>query len=274
MAMILSLDSIDQMRSSLLVHGRSENTVRGYTTDLRMFLTWTGTKEVTTANLEIRGMEWLNAFRSEVSPKTTGRRLSSLRAYGTWLGMDRPLRHYKPPTPSRPIPHPIPEGMEGVQKMADLARTTEQRALVALCGMVGCRIAEALSIRTRDFDLHEMTLTIRGKGDKTRVVPVSSAAWTAISSRYVEALQVVEGDRRLVTYSDRGARRFLTTVAKKAGCRRTVSSHDLRATLATAAYDSTKDLRAVQEILGHATSATTEIYTGVTMSKMREAVEV
>jgi integrase/recombinase XerD len=195
--------------------------------------------------------------------------MTSLRAFGKWWELEPVLPNYKLPTPGRPIPHPLPEGIDGVYRMCEAAANMEARALVALCGLAGLRVGEALSIRPEHFDLTEMMLTVRGKGDKTRTIPISDECWTNVAAAYVSA---AASQRTLITYSERAARKLLTRLGKQLGFRRQISSHDLRATLATAAYDKTHDLRVVQEVLGHASSTTTEVYTGVTTRAMREAV--
>lgn len=209
--------------------------------------------------------------RKKVAPKTTGRRLTSLRSFARWAGYSNVLSDYAAPTPAKGVPHPLPEGLEGIRKMIDVATNNRQKALIALCGYCGCRVAEALSIQPKDFDFSEMNLTIRGKGDKTRVVPVSSLAWEVLAVPVTHAF--VYGGT-VVGLKDRYARRVITDLGVKAGLKRHISSHDLRATFATAVYDKTLDLRLVQELLGHASSHQTELYTGVSMDNMRKAVEL
>lgn len=182
------------------------------------------------------------------------------------------MTDYIAPTPSKTIPHPITEGMPGIRAMIACAKNYQQEALVSLGGMVGLRISESLSIQTHHFDLNEMTLTVRGKGDKTRVVPVSEEAWTYLSGAYAYAMIHPE-DKHLIRYRDRFARQIITNLAARAKLGRPVSSHDLRATFATAALDQCNNIRVVQELLGHASVETTEIYTGVEFARMREAVK-
>ena len=90
------------------------------------------------------------------------------------------LEDFSAPTPARGMPHPLPEGIQGVYRLIAVAHIERHKALIALCGLCGCRIGEALSIKPCDFDLTEMLLTIRGKGDKTRIVPISTAAWESL----------------------------------------------------------------------------------------------
>lgn len=267
---ILSSESIDQFLKWCSGRGRAENTVRGYGADLRILLAAIGPTPV--GELEELAMSWLNLNRRKVSPKTTARRLASVRGFAKWAGVADPLEDYIAPVVARPIAHPIPEGIDGIRSMLLHARSDEQEALIALGGLVGLRITEVISVTTEDFNLTDMLLTIRGKGDKTRIVPISPEAWSHISSAFIKAIG--RDDQRLVTYQDRFARQVVTNLAKKADLRRHVTSHDLRATLATEMLNNGANIRVVQEILGHASVETTEIYTGVAVNQMREAVKL
>jgi site-specific recombinase XerD len=213
---------------------------------------------------------YINAHRKMWAPKTTGRKVTTIRQFGRWKN-EPLLEGYNSPTPARAVPHPLPEGIAGVISMIEVASNLQQEALVALCGLVGLRVSEARAVKPSHIDVRERSLHVQGKGDRGRIVPISNLAWTHLMVPYAEART---NGTTLVTYSDRAARRILTHLGERAGMGRPVSSHDLRATYATAVYDRTKDLRVVQELLGHSSSATTEIYTGVSMDKMRKAAEL
>lgn len=269
MVTTLTAETIDRYRQWCIGRNRSANTVKAYTSDLREFLKATG--EVEREEYEELAMSWLNLYRLKVSPKTTARRLTSLRGFAKWAGWGSVLDEYIAPTPGKTIPRPIPEGPDGVRRMIAVAKNYEQAAIVALGGLVGCRISESLSLGPENFDIEAMQLTIRGKGDKTRTVPISAEAFQAVQSAYV--LSLSKSDRRLISYKDRFARQVVINLGKRAGLQRLVRSHDLRATFATAVLDHTGNLRVAQELLGHASVETTEVYTGVAMKQMREAVE-
>lgn len=221
-------------------------------------------------DFEHLSQQWLNQTRAESAPKTTGRRLTSLRAFARWAKWETELHEYRAPTPSKTIPHPIPEGLEGLRRLLRVASNDEQRALIGACGFIGLRVSEALAFRTTWFDANSMLLTVRGKGDKERVVPVSPRAWEIIAPAFVSAMM---GDGYLIHYQDRSARKCVTSLGCKAGLKREISSHDLRATYATILNENGVNIRVIQELLGHSSVATTEIYTGVHMSALKEAVD-
>jgi integrase/recombinase XerD len=158
--------------------------------------------------------------------------------------------------------------MTDVRKMLGACVTGREAALVALCGLLGLRVAEALGVRVVDFDFAERTLTVRGgKGDKDRTIPVHDEAWSPIFRGIDE--QPINSEP-LIRTGNRNARRLLTEIGARCGVK--VASHDLRSTVLTEMYRVSKDLRAVQEFAGHASSSTTEAYTGIRMKDMRDAI--
>ena len=274
MVTTLTVASIEQYLSSLTARGRSENTVRAYSTDLREFLA-AMTSPITKKNFDQKATLWLNENRTTWAPKTTGRRMTTLRSFARWVKWPAEnLNEYRAPVPGRAMPHPIPEGIAGVIRMIETGKNERQRALVALCGLCGLRVSEALDVTPVCFDVPNRMLTVRGKGDKTRIITVSETAWNFIQPAVIDAVLAGGPEMPIVHYEDRFARQAIQSMAQRAGLARTVSSHDLRATFATAVYDKTKDIRVTQELLGHSSSQTTEGYTGVTNDTMRGAVEV
>lgn len=266
----LTLESIAKNRSWCIARGHSENTAKAYSADLRMLLQFHQTDSIPMEDYEWKAQEWLNQTRKTAAPKTTGRRLTSLRAFARWAKWPTELSEYRAPTPSKPMPHPLPERMEGIDRLIKAASNYEQEALIASCGLIGLRISEALAFHTSWLNTESMLLTVRGKGDKERIVPVSERAWLAISTAYVRAMI---GDGYLIHYQDRSARKCVTALGRKAGLKRAISSHDLRATYATALGENNVPPRVVQELLGHASLADTEVYMGVHMDALRSAVE-
>ena len=277
-ATTVSIGAIDRFRNWLSVRGRSEQTIKAYTTDLTIFIKETSPKpnkwkkyECPMEEFGELGMNWLQANRNRLSPKTTNRRLTSLRMFCVWAGWGDLFSDFSAPTPAKGQPHPLPEGIDGVHKLIDVATNEKQRALVALCGLMGLRIAEALAIKASNFDLQTMMLSVRGKGDKTRLVPVSEVAWEVLALPVAHSF--VNGNAPVVGLKDRFARRIVTELGVRAGLERHISSHDLRATFATAVYNKSLDQRVVQELLGHSSGSTTEVYIGRSANQMRAAVE-
>ncbi|MGE0342593.1 MAG: tyrosine-type recombinase/integrase [Porticoccaceae bacterium] len=283
---VISEGSIDKFLLSLLVNGASANTTRAYRSDLMGFLDWAiklGATPVTSWRAtEELAATYLNLKRPTWKPRTTLRKLSALRTWADFHGQGEFLARYKGPTPGALQPHPIAEGIAGVEaminsvsKVHDGRRTEENhhRALIALTGLMGLRVEEAVTVTAGDVDLNEMSLTVRGKGDKTRIVPITEKAWGILRPSY-ERASVALSDRRLVLLTNGGARASLRRHGERAGLSRPVASHDMRMTAGTAMYAQTGDIRATQENLGHASVETTVGYTGVALAARRAAMEV
>lgn len=269
MATIHMHEATGLIQNWLEIRGRSSNTVKAYVTDIRMLFEEMQLTEVEMCDLESVAAAWMNKYRRIRSPKTVGRRLTSVRQFGRALGIQL-LEDYSAPTPARPVPHPLPGLARDLGRMVAMARNEEQKSLVALTGMCGLRVGEARGTCPDDFDLAKMNLLVRGKGDKDRIVPISKLAWSVMSLRVVSA--TLNNEPNIITVTDRHARQIITKLGSRAGISRPVSSHDLRATFATLAYhNGGKDIRAVQELLGHASVTQTQLYIGVTEDRMRAA---
>lgn len=268
--MILTHESIGKYRSWCIARGQSPNTAKAYSTDLRMLLEFHETETILSEDYEEMAQTWLNETRAAAAPKTTGRRLTSLRGFARWANIETELSEYKAPTPGRPIPHPLPEGLEGLERLLRYTANHEQNALVGCIGFIGLRVQEALDFHFTWLDTQSMILRVRGKGDKERFVPVSPRAWDSISTAFIHAMSSPDG--KLIHYQDRSARKCITTLGRKAGLQRAISSHDLRATYATIMSNNGVPPRVIQELLGHANLASTEIYTGVGVDSLKSAV--
>jgi site-specific recombinase XerC len=163
-------------------------------------------------------------------------------------------------------------------------RRLRDRALVELLYGAGLRVGEAASLDVRDLDLHRGDVRVRGKGGKERVVPLPSAARAALEAwlapRRAPGLLAEPlftslrprraGPRRL---GERDMRRILADRAQRAGLSDRVHPHRLRHSYATHLLDMGADLREIQELLGHASLATTEKYTAVSAERLLEVYD-
>lgn len=262
--MILTPDCIDRSLASSVANGMSERTAAAYRSDLTLAMAAIGTNPTTE-----QAATWLTAMRSTWAPRTTRRRLTSLR----WLArtQDDPLflADYSPPKVVEDEPRPLDGGVDDVLAMIDYAVRDWEPALVALMGLCGLRVSEACAITVEEIDATQRELRVRGKGDKTRTVPVSNAAWAHISAR-----ALIVGSGRLVPVTPRHAARALDGLALDAGLEQRIHPHMLRVTFGTAMLHAGNDIVTVQRILGHDSVATTMRYLGTDRDRMRAAVEV
>ncbi|ORI19729.1 site-specific tyrosine recombinase XerD [Rhodococcus sp. 1163] len=190
----------------------------------------------------------------------------------------------KPPTPSRRLPKSLPLDQviaileSASAEGADAPRGLRDKAILELLYSTGARISEAVGLDVDDVDTDTRSVLLHGKGDKQRLVPVGRPAIEAVDA------YLVRGRPALATKSTpalflnaRGGRlsrqsawQVLHTAAERAGIATAVSPHTLRHSFATHLLDGGADVRVVQELLGHASVTTTQIYTLVTVNTLRE----
>lgn len=274
MATIVTSESIELLRQRLSVEGRSENTRRGYAGDARTFFEWLGSTTLPIEEFEAKAAEHLNYCKDYADKKksTTARRVSGLRGFAKYVyGIHNFLPNYSTPKVAGGVPHPLEEGLDGVLKMLDTASTAEERAMVALAGLCGARISEARELRVSDIDVANMTVLLGGKRDKYRHVPMSKLAMSHIVTWMIEVMGMSRED--MFVMCDKTARNWMTRIHREAGLSGESASHDLRMTFGTEVYAKTKDIRLVQELLGHSSPTTTEGYIGIRLTAMRSAVE-
>ncbi|GAB3769740.1 integrase/recombinase XerD [Nocardioides ginsengisegetis] len=205
-----------------------------------------------------------------------------------------PASAVKPPAPAKRLPKALPlSDVEAILEAAGAAGTTlalRDRALLEVLYGTGARISEAVGLDVDDLDWGasgvDGTVLLRGKGSKERIVPVGSYAREAVDAYLVrgrpELVSAVSNTGKLgpggaLFLNARGGRlsrqsawAVLVKAAEKAGVTRDVSPHTLRHSFATHLLDGGADVRVVQELLGHASVTTTQVYTLVTVDNLRE----
>lgn len=196
-------------------------------------------------------------------------------------------RDVKPPTPSRRLPKSlsIDEVLAlleaaGGDSEADSPLTLRNRALLELLYSTGARISEAVGLDIDDVDTSARSVLLRGKGGKQRLIPIGRPAVTALETYLVRGRPDLARRGRgtpAIFLNARGGRlsrqsawQVLQDAAGRAGVTATVSPHVLRHSFATHLLDGGADVRVVQELLGHASVTTTQIYTMVTVNALRE----
>jgi len=194
-----------------------------------------------------------------------------------------PAALVRPPAPARRLPKAI--SVEDVVRLLDAASTDSplglrDRALLEVLYGTGARISEAVGLAVDDLDRETGVVKLAGKGGKERVVPVGSYALAAVQAYLVRGRPPLAtrgtGTSRLFlnarggALSRQSAWAVLRTVAARAGITTEISPHTLRHSFATHLLDGGADVRVVQELLGHASVTTTQVYTLVTVDRLRE----
>jgi integrase/recombinase XerD len=283
--------------------GLSANTMSSYRRDLRRyagFLAELGVDELasvteaTVASFLVRLREG-DADHPALSATSAARTVVAVRGFHRFcvrdgLAADDPAAAVKPPTPAKRLPKALPlADVEAILEASGATGTTlalRDRALLEVLYGTGARISEAVGLDVDDLDLVDGTALLRGKGSKERLVPVGSYARGAVSDYLVRARPELVSAASARTTTDRAGALFLnarggrlsrqsawavlTKAADRAGVTKDVSPHTLRHSFATHLLEGGADVRVVQELLGHASVTTTQIYTLVTVDNLRE----
>ena len=282
----------------------SANTLSAYTRDLREFSTWlaiahgmNGWDWNTLGRAEIRGF-MAHLTRRGLAKRSIARGLSAIRSFYRWMHRDErvdvnPARAVGSPRLPRTLPSYLDQHQ--AETLMALAITRSQSgqftdvrnlAIIELLYSCGLRLSELRGVDLGDLDLVSQQVKVRGKGRKERIVPVGDHAQRALRNYLVkrDALLGKVGtnpttklSRGAVFLSERGTRMsaravqhavvgLLSAVDEGAG----LSTHSMRHTFATHMVDGGADLRAVQELLGHASISTTQIYTHTSVERLKK----
>lgn len=277
--------------------GLSRNTLEAYARDLARYETFLATRGhadlATVAPEDVTAC--LRAVRTgddggrPLAPSSAGRLVTAVRGLHRFALAEGRVAHdvaagVAPPAAPRPLPH----ALDHAQVAALLAAVPEDgapvslrdRALLELLYGTGTRISEAVGLAVDDVDLDGRSLTVLGKGAKVRVLPLGGHASAALAAWLVRGRPALaargRGTPRIFLntlgrpLSRQSAWTVLQQTAERAGIAEHVTPHTLRHTFATHLLQGGADVRVVQELLGHASVTTTQIYTHVTIDSLRE----
>lgn len=232
--------------------------------------------------------------RRNLSKRSMARALSTVRSFYKWMHREdlvdvNPARSVNAPKFDRHLPAYLDRNEVDRVLLASSTRAMEGRhadvrthAMLELFYSCGLRLSELAGMNRDDLDLLTGQVKVRGKGRKERIVPVGSAAQLALRNYEAKRDELIRAigdgaDRRAVFLSDRGTRLSARTVQRSVVrwlCQvdegRGLSTHSLRHTFATHLLDAGADLRAVQELLGHSSVSTTQIYTHTSVERLKQ----
>lgn len=284
--------------------GVAANTLSSYRRDLRRYLGWLaergiedleGIDEQVVTGFLVRLREG-DGDHPPLSSTSAARTVVAVRGFHRFAVADGLVGHdpaagVRPPQPAKRLPKALPlSDVEAILDAAGSPGTTlalRDRALLEVLYGTGARISEAVGLDVDDLDVDpatgQGTVLLRGKGGKQRLVPVGSYALEAVDAYLVRGRPELAsaatgpGARGALFLNARGGRlsrqsawTVLTRAAERAGITREVSPHTLRHSFATHLLDGGADVRVVQELLGHASVTTTQVYTLVTVDNLRE----
>lgn len=272
--------------------GLAKNTIISYERDLKSYLSYMKNVEQLSDLNEIKRIQivhFLGTLKDQgKSPKTLARHTASVRAFHQFLVRERvtdhdPSVHIESPQLERSLPKVL--SMEEVEALLESPKlknhfSYRDKAMLELLYATGMRVSELIGLNSGDVHLTMGFVRCIGKGNKERIIPIGSTAASSLQiyldkARYKflsgkskeDALFLNHHGKRLTR---QGFWKILKKLVADAGIEKELTPHTLRHSFATHLIENGADLRAVQEMLGHADISTTQIYTHVTKTRLKE----
>ena len=274
-----------------LQRGFSPNTVEAYLRDLEKLLHYLQREEKTIYDVQLDDLQHFAATLHEIGigPNSQCRILSGIRSFYRFMQLDG----WRDDDPSELLENPVlgqhlPEVLSAtevdmLEDSIDLSKWEGHRnkAIIEVLFSCGLRVSELVNLRLSNLYIDEQYVRVIGKGSKERLVPISPKALRELDMWFIDRnqMKIKPGEEDYVFLNRRGA--HLTRVmilimikqqAALAGIQKTISPHTLRHSFATALLEGGADLRAIQVLLGHESIGTTEIYTHIDMSTLRQEI--
>ncbi len=279
------------LRYLKLERNYSPNTIEAYTHDIDYLLNFLRGEQIGVEDVRLEHLETFAATIHEfgVSATSQARILSGVRSFFRFLVLDGVLRDdpselLESPSVGEHLPEVLStEEVDRMEAAIDLSKWEGQRnrAIIEVLFSCGLRVSELVSLKFSDVFAEEKYLRIVGKGDKERLVPISDTALNEMKLWLFDRnlMKIKPGEQDYVFLNRRGAHLTRTMIlimikrtAEDAGITKTVSPHTLRHSFATALLQGGANLRAIQEMLGHENIKTTQIYTHIDITTLREEI--
>ncbi|MGC9045032.1 MAG: tyrosine recombinase XerC [Thermodesulfovibrio sp.] len=275
-----------------LQKGDSIHTIRAYKKDLEEFFNFAKTEPEQVEPVTIRGFISEQILKGR-SKTTVARKLSTLRSFFSYLYSEgiikiNPARVVPSVKTKRALPKflTVDDAFKLVEApQEDKFISQRDRAILELFYGSGIRVSELCGLNIEDIDLKEGLIKVRGKGKKERIVPVGQKAKEALK-KYLAMRQILRIKKKLSAeeaplfinnrgkrISDRQVRRIVEKYAKIIGVLEKIGPHTLRHTFASHLLMEGADLRVIQELLGHASLSTTQIYTHVNLKHLMDVYD-
>ena len=279
--------------------GLASNTISAYRLDIEKFFHYLSTNQLSLEQVTPEQLSsyvaWLRGMENtefKIGESSIARNIISIRSYFTYLAKEHkfnnPSLNFKPPKIGKRLPKALT--IDQVMSMLNIAGTdlisSRDKALVELLYATGARVSELINLNTLDISTFDSeagpttTVKLKGKGGKERVVPIGSFAVAAVNDYLVRSRPTLlkVSTQKALFLNQRGGRlsrqsawNLVANTAERAGLREQVTPHSMRHSFATHLLDGGADIRVVQELLGHSSVTTTQIYTLVTIDHLRES---
>ena len=269
----------------------SANTLEAYQQDIEKLLTFLDREEKHVLDVQLEDLQTFAAGLHDIGigPRSQCRILSGVRSFFHFLMMDGyrdddPTELLESPTLGEHLPEVLTTlEVDQLEESIDLSKWEghRNRAIIEVMFSCGLRVSELVNLKLSNLFTEEGFLRINGKGSKERLVPISPRAIKELEYWFDDRRQmnIKAGEEDYVFLNRRGAHLTRTMIlimikqqAELAGIRKTISPHTLRHSFATALLEGGADLRAIQAMLGHESIGTTEIYTHIDTTALRQEI--
>ena len=279
------------MRYLKLERNLSPNTIEAYRNDLRWLLAYVNFHGLKVEEVKLEDLDNFSASLHDqrITPRSQARILSGVRSFFKFLLLDGfidvdPTELLVSPHVRNALPDVLSTAeVDRLEASIDLSKWEGQRnrAIIEVLFSCGLRVSELVNLKLSNLYVEEKFVRVTGKGDKERLVPISSRALDELNAWFADrnAMRIKPGEEDYVFLNRRGAHLSRTMIlimikrqAVAAGITKTISPHTLRHSFATALLEGGADLIAIQAMMGHEDIATTEIYTHIDTSSLREEI--
>ena len=279
------------LRYLKLQRGYSANTLDAYQRDLDKLLVYLEAEDKHVLDVRLKDLQHFAAGLHDIGihARSQCRILSGVRSFFRFLQLDGyrdddPTELLESPVLGEHLPEVLTaEEVDALENSIDHSKWEGQRnhAIIEVLFSCGLRVSELVNLKLSDLFIKERYVRVLGKGSKERLVPISPQAIQQLDLWFMDRnlMKIKPGQEDYVFLNRRGSRLTRTMIlimikqqALEAGIQKTISPHTLRHSFATALLEGGADLRAIQAMLGHETIGTTEIYTHIDMSTLRQEI--
>lgn len=287
-----SKDIVSRYRRYLkLEKGYSANTLDAYMRDVDKLLRYLAVEQVNVLDVKLEDLEHFAAFISDlgIGPRSLARILSGVRQFYRFLVIDGylevdPTELLESPKQPDHLPEVLSTAeVDLLEQAIDLSKWEghRNRAIIEVLFSCGLRVSELTNLKLSNLYIEEQYIRVMGKGSKERLVPISPRALDELNYWFADrnVMKIKPGEEDYVFLNRRGQHLTRTMIlimikryAVEAGIKKTISPHTLRHSFATSLLEGGADLRAIQAMLGHESIGTTEIYTHIDTSTLRQEI--
>ena len=287
-----SRDIVSRYRRYLkLEKGYSVNTLDAYMRDVDKLFRYLAVEQVDVLDVKLEDLEHFAAFISDlgIGPRSLARILSGVRQFYRFLFIDGylevdPTELLESPKQPDHLPEVLSTAeVDLLEQAIDLSKWEghRNRAIIEVLFSCGLRVSELTNLKLSNLYIEEQYIRVMGKGSKERLVPISPRALDELNYWFADrnVMKIKPGEEDYVFLNRRGQHLTRTMIlimikryAVEAGIKKTISPHTLRHSFATSLLEGGADLRAIQAMLGHESIGTTEIYTHIDTSTLRQEI--